>query len=361
MDAIRPSPGPTGIRSSETKKTILSIAQSRSVLPNAVLVPSIFLFYGIGVLLSIQGVHFWTLTLSTVLLTVSLLWAWYLAHDCAHLSVSKNKVANDFLGEALSLINGLSYSEFRAYRNDHVRHHSEKIDLLGIDLKEYLRRIGKGARRTLVFLESIYVPVFFVVIKYVSIREIIRYDDLDKKLRALISVAASWTFYFVLVLISKFALIPFFCAICIRINVVRFVDAFQHSYNQIDPSSKEPTSRNREYEFANTFSVPVAKKFRWLNLIILNFGFHGAHHVAPTCPWYLLPKLNQVLLDSHPLSHVSSSSWREWNVSAIALIRTYHKFRVKRIFTKHEGNPYNADNQFSLDRFTGAFTDKLLG
>lgn len=350
-----------GLHSHEVKKAVLLIAQSRSLLPNAILVPSIFLFYGIGIYLSISREHIWTLPLSTIMLSVALLWAWYLSHDCAHLSVLKTKKANDFLGEILSLISGVSYSEFSAYRNDHFRHHSEKIDLVGLDIKKCFKRMGKVTRRALIFLESIYIPVFFFFIKYASIGEIVRHDAKAKKLRVLASLVVSWSFYITLFCISKFALIPFFFAICIRINVVRFVDAFQHSYNQIDPISRNTNTRDRDYEFANTFSVPVAKRFCWLNLIILNFGFHGAHYVAPICPWYLLPKLNNLILKNLHSDQSQSGAWREWGTSLTALTKNYHKYRIKRIFSKSEGNPYNAHGQFTFDHFTGAFTDKLLG
>ena len=361
MDTFSALPAPAEIHSSETKRQILSLAQSRRIFPNAILVPSIFLLYGIGAFLSIQGEHLWALPLSTILLTTSLLWAWYLAHDCAHLSVLRTKMANDLLGESLSLINGVSYTEFNAYRNDHVRHHSEKIDLLGVDLRKYSKHIGKNARKTLVLFESIYIPILFVVIKYATIVEVVQHGAKAKKLRALASVVVNWSLYLILVHISKFAAIPLLFAVCIRINVVRFVDAFQHSYSQIDPASRDRNRRNREYEFVNTFSIPVAKKFHWLNLFILNFGFHGAHHIAPTCPWYLLPRLNNVIQKSHSFSQAKSTAGREWDISMIALIKNYHKHRIKRIFSKNEGNPYNVSGQFSLDHFTGAFTDKLLG
>ena len=144
----------------------------------------------------------------------------------------------------------------------------------------------------------------------------------------------------------------------LRIHIVRFVDCFQHSFQQVYTEGEKLT-HGKHYEIQNTFSVPVARKFTFLNLIILNFGYHAAHHCFPTCPWYMLPHLEAAIIKQLRLYGVSDT--REESTPFFNFLTAYHRGRLSRIISTDEGQPYDADGQFTTHHFTGAYTDKLLG
>jgi fatty acid desaturase len=158
---------------------------------------------------------------------------------------------------------------------------------------------------------------------------------------------------------SPLGLVVYIVAVIARIHVVRFVDSFQHSFPEVDPNLVM-RPQGREFEQENTFTFPVAYRWTPLNLLILNFGFHNAHHAMPTCPWYSLPRLHQMLFDE---PHTAGPLRRAAPPRApfLALLRAYHRHRLTRLVAHDQGQAYDEQRAFSLERFSGAFTDKLLG
>ncbi len=346
-------------RDPTVRHTAFAIARDRYAWPNMILVAAILAFYGGGIVL-LATVHSpVAIVLAIALLSQSMIWSSYLAHDCAHQLVSKRRLVNEYLGEMLSLITGITYTPFESYRLDHLRHHSGKIDLLGADLGEIAKRWPWVVTRILLTLEALYIPVFFYVIKWRTIRECIVVGTLGERFRVAGCLVMYGALFHLLLSASAASLAALFAASFVRIHVARFVDTFQHSYDQINPAVPEDKGRTREYELHNTFSLPVARKWVALNSLILNFGFHCAHHVVPSCPWYALPKLDRLLHQASGADHQYGA--RETGVSLFDLLRSYHRNRVDRIFDTDEGNPYDRDGRFSLREFTGAYTDKLLG
>lgn len=346
-------------RDPTVRHTAFAIARDRYAWPNVILVVAILTFYAGGIAL-LATVHSpVAIVLAIALLSQSMIWSWYLVHDCAHQLVSKRRLVNVCLGEMLSLINGVAYAPFESYPLDHLRHHSGKIDLLGTDLGEIAKRWPRMVTCILLTLEALYIPVFFYVIKWRTVMECIVVGTFGERLRVAGCLAVYGALFHLLLSASAAALAALFAASFVRIHVARFVDTFQHSYDQIDPAVPGDKVRTREYELHNTFSLPVARKWVALNSLILNFGFHCAHHVVPSCPWYALPKLDRLLHQASGADHQYGA--RETGVSFLDLLRSYHRNRVDRIFDTNEGNPYDQDGCFSLREFTGAYTDKLLG
>ena len=104
-----------------------------------------------------------------------------------------------------------------------------------------------------------------------------------------------------------------------------------------------PTAgRDRQYEHANTYSNVISQRHPWRNLLILNFGYHNAHHHRPSVPWYRLPALHKDLYGEAcdavlPLSE---------------LLRTWHRNRVRRVISNDYGAP--AQGPGRADNFVGA-------
>lgn len=193
----------------------------------------------------------------------------------------------------------------------------------------------------------------------VSIREGLS-GAVHRKIGTLSYMAVCIVLIFSLASASWLSLVFFILAVFVRIHVIRFVDAFQHSYEQVG-YGMDMCKYTREYELENTFSLPVARKYTYLNLLTLNFGYHSAHHAVPSCPWYSLSKLDKLLLRNSDGDEVNVRHTREGKVDFIALLNMYHKYRTQRIISENEGSPYDEHGVFDIERFTGAFTDKLLG
>lgn len=339
-----------------TRGKMLALCRERSSAIGFIVVCVTLVLYGGGLALIVQpGV--WLPLLGTCSLSLSMVVSWYLSHDCAHLSVFRGKKANVLLGEALSWINGISYFRFEQYRADHLRHHSEHVDLIGVDMKAFLRRLPAPVGRFLLFLEDCYVPVMFFAIKAQGFLSILRGPDHAYRVRVVLVLLASVGFLSWLASLSWAAVLWYFLAAGVRIHCVRFVDVFQHSYLQVDPALPSPP-KGKSYEQENTFSFPVAYRLKFLNVIILNFGFHSAHHAMPGCPWYNLARLNDLVM---AFNGIKSSEAYGAPVKFLDLVRAYHKNLGSRITSENEGEAYDAGQHFSLENFTGAFTDKLLG
>lgn len=338
------------------RSRMVALCRERSSALSVIAVGVTLCLYGGGLVFITRGGALLPL-LGTSLLSVSMITAWYLSHECAHFLVFRRKKHNDFLGEMLSWLNGVTYFRFQQYRRDHIRHHAEQIDLIGTDVKTLLRELPTPLGRLLIFLEGCYVPVMHYVIKAHGIRGILRGSDKAARARVVLVTLAQGVFFVWLVSMSWAAPLWYFLAAAVRIHCVRFVDAFQHSYPQVDPAL-QTSSQGRTYEEENTFSFPVAHRFKWLNVLILNFGFHTAHHAMPGCAWYNLPRLNDIVMAYHGIEARAAYGAP---VRFLKLVHAYHKDLKRRITATDEGIAYDADNNFSIRKFTGAFTDKLLG
>jgi fatty acid desaturase len=142
-------------------------------------------------------------------------------------------------------------------------------------------------------------------------------------------------------------------AYMLMMHVLRFMDMLQHDYGN-NPSLfvDNPPSRfgGRATEQAHTFSNPLCFSRDWPNWLVLTFGFHNAHHLRPTVPWYRLPDFYR--------EQVSSDA-----ASVIPLrrqLRIYHRHRVHRVM--HRGGPFD-DEQGAVqqDYFAAARAGRLYG
>jgi fatty acid desaturase len=338
------------LREPSSRQRILQLLKQRRNATTSVACAIIAISYALGIYILLR-IPAASLTAIPLLLW-SMLWAWYLSHDCAHLSALTGKRNYYVLGDALAWINGLAYFDFADYAKDHLRHHAEHVDLVGLDLKRLLQKAPPGSSRILLTLEWAYIPAFHYLIKISAALARFRTGTRIVKARILAATTVTVLLWLMILKASWYAAAAFAATHFLRVHIVRFVDAFQHSYDQVAPDAL-PGKRSRLYEQMNTFSFPVIRKFRLFNLLILNFGYHNAHHAAPSCPWYLLPRLDRMLATPDQSGTTSPG--------ILELLRAYHRGRCSRILSGTEGLAYDESGNFSLAYFTGAFTDNLLG
>jgi len=148
--------------------------------------------------------------------------------------------------------------------------------------------------------------------------------------------------------VSLKALLLYFLSYIGMLNVLRFVDAFQHTY-EVFPLGSPLPKRDRAHEQANTFSNVVSLRYWWLNLLLLNFGYHNAHHELMKCPWHSLHELDRELFNGDEVQYVTLPE----------LLGNYHRYRIARLYLG-QGRGVNEQGERSLETFYGAIEVSFL-
>ncbi|NEQ25866.1 MAG: fatty acid desaturase [Microcoleus sp. SIO2G3] len=287
---------------------------------------------GIALLLQANG---WLNAIGVLLFTHVLVWSAYLAHEFMHSTIFATRRANAIAGTIMLWITGACYSRFDRLAKEHIAHHVNRIDFAAFDLPAAMQQLPTWLRRGILLLEGLYFPVISFWLQWRSILAVFRNRDRhDERLRVTLLLLIRVTLFALLAFISLKALLLYFLSYIGMITILRWQDAFQHTYEVFPTSSPLPT-RDRAHEQANTFSTLLTRRYGWLNLLLLNFGYHNAHHELMKCPWHALPDLDRQLFSGAEVHYVPLSQ----------LLRNYHRFRTSRIFSGQgqavddQGNP----------------------
>jgi fatty acid desaturase len=319
------------------------------VLPNTAVISYTLAAYAGGIALLLLspwiGQVFGTLLVAHALILSS-----YLFHEFAHYSIFKSAAANTRWGELMTWINGSCYASFADLRRKHVRHHVDRADVITFDFKAFLRRSPGWFRRGVLALEWAYVPaVELIMHAYVIALPFIAEEKKDRRVRVAGILLLRTTAFAALGWASPGSLLGYAIAYLIMLHVLRFADAYQHTYDAFAileggeiPDDKQ---RDRVYEQRNTYSNLVSVAHPLLNLLLLNFSYHNAHHERPIEPWYHLPKLHAELF---PADYAQVLPMR-------TLLAAYHRYRVKRVLSEDYGEvPETPKGSLDPSGFYGA-------
>jgi fatty acid desaturase len=283
-----------------------------------------------------------TLNVTGVLLTAhTLIYSAYLIHDCAHHAVFPTASANDRLGIIMSWINGACVADYSRLKKKHLRHHADRLDVVTFDYRAALRRTPAWVRRLALALEWAYVPSVEFLLRGMVLAAPFSCGTRRERIRAALSAAARLAFFAALAWMSVKAVVLYALAYVIFLSVLRFMDAFQHTYEIFASRSLEPAPadprRDLRYEYENTYSNLLAerRRWRWLNLLVLNFPYHNAHHVRPSMPWYRLPALHRSLYGENNPQVITCRH----------LVASYHRHRVARILAEDYGSVSTTGNR----------------
>jgi len=305
------------------------------------------LFHG-GTVASVVGV---------LLLGHSMTIAAYLLHECAHHTVFRSNAHNARLGVFCTWITGSCYGTYEDIRYKHFRHHADNADIMWFDSRAWLATHPLLTRLVL-GLEWLYIPAHDVLMHglltigafAIPARRAQRPRNLAILLvRATVFASVLWlcrafaiparraqrprNLAILLVRATVFASVLWLCprvairyvfAYLLMITVLRFMDALQHDYDGttiLFEKTVPPHRGDRAYEQVHTFSNPLSMRYRWLNVLVLNFGFHNAHHARAATPWYKLPALHDELFGTSP----------ERVIPLGAQLRSFHRYRVSRV------------------------------
>ena len=299
--------------------------------PNLLVILYTFLGWALGVCLLTSG-HWVLNALGVVLTAHTLIYSGYLIHECVHNSVFDRVRPNDRLGVLLSWLNGACLADYQRLKKKHLRHHADRLDVVTFDYRAALNAAPRWMRQSVLALEWAYVPVIEILMRGMIIAYPFRYGTATDRIRLILLFGVRVLFFTALSLISVKAVLLYALAYVLFLHVLRFLDAFQHTYEVYPSRSLMPAPvdprRTRRYEYENTYSNLLSERWAWLNLAVLNFPYHNAHHERTGESWYRLPALHQSLFGSKDQQVVTC---RE-------LVRGYHRHRVGRVVADDYGS-----------------------
>lgn len=299
--------------------------------PNLIMIVYTFGGWLLGVwLLTRHGI---ALNAAGVLLTAhALVCSGYMIHECAHQNVFARIAANDRLGMLMGWLNGACVADYQRLKTKHLRHHADRLDVVTFDYRAVLKRAPTWVRGAVLALEWAYIPVVELLMRAMVVIAPFYYGSARERARTAGLVGIRLALWIALALISLQALVLYAVSYLIFIQVLRFMDAFQHTYEvfpsrSLSPAPPDPR-RTRKYEHDNTYSNLLAIRWPWLNLLVLNFPYHNAHHAKTGVPWYELPALHRELYGDRDPQIIPC---RE-------LLAGYHRHRVLRVLTEDYGS-----------------------
>lgn len=270
--------------------------------------------------------------LATVLLAHAMVIAAYMVHECAHNTVFRDNAHNAKLGSALTWLCGASYGTYEDIRYKHFRHHVDNDDVVWFDYEAFFRDHRLIYRLTR-WLEYFYIPAHDLIMHVILVfGAFIIPQRRQQRGRNLLVILLRGGAFVLLVWLSPMAGVLYCIAYMMTITVLRFMDSLQHDYPYhltLFTSERSEHRGDLVWEQEHTFSNVIAFNREWPNWLVLNFGYHNAHHAKPTAPWYKLPALHRKLFGDDPANVITLSSQ----------IRLFHRYRTFRIFHDAPGLP----------------------
>jgi fatty acid desaturase len=299
--------------------------------PNLLVILYTFFGWGLGVYL-LTSVQPLLNVIGVLLTTHTLIYSAYLIHECVHYSALESLRSNDRLGMLLSWLNGACLADYQRLKKKHLRHHADRLDVVTFDYRAALKASPAWMQRAVLTLEWAYVPVVELMMRGMVVAFPFRDGTPGERVRVLALLSIRVLFFVSLALISVEAVLLYAISYLLFLHVLRFLDAFQHTYDVFPSRSLAPApadpKRTRQYEYENTYSNLLSERWRWLNLLVLNFPYHNAHHERAGESWYRLPALHRAVFGEKDPQVVTCQE----------LAWSYHHHRVSRVMADDYGS-----------------------
>lgn len=290
----------------------------------------------------------WLKLIGVLLLTHVLLISAVLTHEFLHGNIFKTRSQNVLWGTVMTHLNGACYASWRALEQHHFNHHLYHADFVPFDIAAYIASLPVFIRRLITSLEWLYFPAIEFILRLRTI--IAPFQDpqsATERRQILFLLAYRSSLFALLGWLSWSALMFYAVAYICFVNLMRFADAFSHTY-EYAIAGQTYTKHDRIYEQSHTLSNLLSVHYPWLNLLYLNFGYHAAHHYDMRCSWHQLPELHHRLYGQTGGNIVTLPS----------LIRNYHRFRLTRL-SSGQGE-VDISQPATLNTFTGAIGVSFL-
>ncbi|MDH2917542.1 MAG: fatty acid desaturase [Gallionella sp.] len=291
--------------------------------------------------------------LATLWFAHALIIAAYLFHEFAHDTIFARHESNTWGGVLMTWLTGSCYARYEHLRHKHVRHHVDRADVISLDTKALIQSFPSPLRRLVLLLEWCHLPAVELMMHgFVIALPFLREERRADRKRVLLIMLLRGIAFAALAYYSIQALLLYVVAYLIMVTVLRFADAFQHTYDAyaILESAQVPRDklRDKAYEQANTYSNLVSVHWPSLNLLLLNFSYHNAHHEQLAVPWYRLPALHRSLYGDSSRQVIPMGN----------LLLPFHRHRVKRVLSDDYGVVDTAAGK--VEGFIGAVSVSFL-
>lgn len=301
-----------------------------------------------NIVLNVLGVGF---------VTHSLVLSHYLVHEFMHETIFEKHKFNEFFGSLMLWLNGGCYSKFRDLARWHFAHHLIRGEYSSFDIPSFLHKLPSLPRMVITNLEGCYFPFFAFLLQWRTLTGPF-WDPkrFKERPRTIVLLSIRVLMFFLLGLASIKALLLYFFSYIGMHVVTQYIGAYLHTYESYRIGIKIP-KRDWKYDNANTFTCLLSRRFKFFNLLILNFGYHNAHHALMKCPWHSLPELHEKLLTNE----FKQDYGKVHSISLPAMIQFYHRFRTDRLKLGC-GKALDESGKFTPETFYGnlGFSDIIL-
>ena len=297
-----------------------------------------FIGYAMG-LVSLFAANWWLNIVGGLVLTEALIISAYLLHEFSHRSIFITAALNRHWGIVMTWMNGSCYNTFEEIRDKHMHHHVDRADVISFDIKRFIRSLPRPLNKLVKALEWAYIPVAEIIMHVmVVVMPFITPAWQHKRARIVLIVLLRGTLFSLMAWVSIKAWLLYVLAYCLMLTALRFADAYQHTYDvfvSIESGTNNKLEledgklRDRAYEQANTYSNLTSVAHPWLNLLLLNFSYHNAHHEKPVVAWNQLPQLHEKLYGKAETSTHSTASAAV--IPMMTLLKSYHRHRLTRL------------------------------
>jgi fatty acid desaturase len=316
-----------------------------AAVPNIAALAYCFSGYGAGLYLTTSA-SWLASAAGTLLLAHALVISAYFIHEFAHGAIFSKPKLNDAMGKVMAWMNGACFASYEGLKEKHLRHHADRLDVVTFDYRDFLARQPGWVRQAVLALEWAYIPAVELIMHGLVIATQYTSGNAARKRAVSLMLAIRLVFFLALAIISVKAVLLYAVAYLLFLQVLRFEDAFQHTFDVYATSTLTPAPaemvRDRAYEHANTYTNILSCGHPLLNLLVLNFGYHNAHHARPAVPWHQLPALH-VKLYGPDTAQV---------LPARTLLASYHHNRLRRVTDPDYGHVAPAGDRAAA--FVGA-------
>jgi fatty acid desaturase len=246
-------------------------------------------------------------------------------------------------------LNGGCYHTFQALTLQHIAHHVDRVDVFTFEPVTALQKQPRLIRQVILILEWVYFPIMGFWSRWRSLTAPFwNSERYQERLRVTYILLIRAILFTLLGILSIKAVLLYFLSYIGMITVLRWADAFQHTYEGFPPDVPLP-KRDRVHEETHTFSTLLSCRYPWVNLLLMNFGYHNAHHAVMRCPWHSLQELDRELNKKGHIRYVPLGEQ----------LRNYHRFRLTR-FLLGQGEAVDNKGYETFDYFYGAHDVSFL-
>lgn len=298
--------------------------------------------FGLGIYLLFVHKEFLN-GLGVLLLTHTLAYSAFFIHELIHGTIFQKTKTNLAFATMFSWMNGSCYANILDMKKKHLQHHANRADIISFDFRQFLQEHAV-IRYVVLVLEWIHIPaVEFIMRTFVVLAPFTGKASSERRTKMIAMLLIRTLVFIEFAIVSLKAFILYWISYLLFVHFVRFIDAFQHTYDVfvMEQPIDNDTLRDRAYEDDNTYSNLISFRYPLLNLLTLNFVYHNAHHTKPGAPWHRLPQLHQTLYADRPAEHV---------IPFGTLLLNFHKYRLRRVVNDNYGEVET--NQ--VENFTGA-------